>query len=76
MQTSSIRQRLHQYIDSIEDKKVEAIYMLLENEIDTDTLRRKLIQIEREKYIKGEGVSYSWEDIKQMAVDKDKRDGI
>jgi len=43
MQTSTIRQKLHQFIDAIEDKKVEAIYTLFEDEIDTDLLRRKLI---------------------------------
>jgi hypothetical protein len=76
MQTTSIRQKLHQFIDSIEDKKAEAIYTLFEDEIDTDVLRRKLIQAEREKYIRGEGESYSWEEVKQMAVDKDKRDAV
>ena len=76
MQTTSIRQKLHQFIDSIEDKKAEAIYTLFEDEIDTDVLRRKLIQAEREKYIRGEGESYSWEEVKQMAVDKDRRDAV
>lgn len=36
---------------------MEAIYLLLENEIDTDAARRKLIQSEREKYLKGEDES-------------------
>lgn len=76
MQTANIRQKLHEYIDTIEDKKVEAIYTLFENEIDTDASRRKLIQAEREKYLKGEGRSYSWKDVKQMAVDKEKRNAV
>lgn len=33
MTTSEIRQKLHQYIDESEEKKVQAIYTLLEEEI-------------------------------------------
>ena len=50
-----IRQKLHQFIDTIEDKKAEAIYTLFKDEIDTDAQRRKLIQAEREIYLRGEG---------------------
>lgn len=76
MQTTIIREKLHQFIDSIEDKKAEAIYTLFEDEIDTDVLRRKLIQSEREKYLRGEGKSYSWDEVKQMAVNKEKRNAV
>jgi hypothetical protein len=34
MATLSIRQKLHQFIDSIEEKKAEAIYTLFEEEIE------------------------------------------
>lgn len=73
METTSIRQKLHQFIDAIEDTKAEAIYTLFEDEIDTGVKRRKLIQAERENYLRGEGHSYSWEDIKDIAVHKEKR---
>lgn len=33
MRISTIRQKLHQYIDGAEEKKVKAIYQLLEEEI-------------------------------------------
>lgn len=33
MKIASIRQRLHQFIDKAEDKKLRAIYVLLEEEI-------------------------------------------
>ena len=75
MQTN-IRQKLHQFIDTIEDKKAEAIYTLLESEMDTDLQRHKLIMAEREKYINGEGKSFSWGEVKQMALDKEKRNAI
>jgi hypothetical protein len=52
-------------------------YVLLkEEEADLSELRRNIIQEEREKYLKGEGKSYSWEEVKQMAMDKEKRDAI
>jgi hypothetical protein len=52
-------------------------YVLLKDE-ETDLMgmRRQLIQEEREKYLKGEGKSYSWDEVKQMAIDKEKRDVI
>jgi hypothetical protein len=33
MRTTQIRQQLHDYIDSVEDKKLKAIYTLLEDDI-------------------------------------------
>lgn len=75
MQTN-IRQKLHQYIDSINEKKAEAIYTLLESEIDTDLQRHKLIMAERENYLNGEGKSFSWDEVKQMALNKEKRNAI
>jgi heme-degrading monooxygenase HmoA len=36
METSTIRKKLHQFIETIEDKKAHAIYTLFENEIDQD----------------------------------------
>ncbi len=72
----SIRQKLHQFIDTIGDKKAEAIYTLFEDEIDADMQRRKLIQAERDKYLNGEGKSYSWDEVKQMAMNKEKRHAI
>ncbi|MFX6857602.1 hypothetical protein ABTH71_19870 [Acinetobacter baumannii] len=76
METTVIRRKLHQFIDTIEDRKIEAISTMFENDIDTDRQRKKLIASEREQYLKGEGVSYSWEQVKQMAMHKDQRHGL
>ena len=76
MTTSIIRKKLHQFIDAIEDKKVTAIYTLLEDEIDTDVQRKKLVLAERENYIKGEGKSYTWDEVKAMAINKVKRHAV
>ena len=76
MQTTSLRQKLHQFIDTIEDKKAEAIYTLFEDEINSDDQRLKMIREEREKYLRGDGKSYSWDEVKEMALNKNKRDGL
>lgn len=76
MTTSVIRQKLHQFIDTIEDKKAAAIYALLEDEMDTALLRKKLVMAERDIYISGEGKSFSWDEVKEMAMNKTKRNGV
>jgi hypothetical protein len=48
----------------------------LQNETDAVDLRKQLIQEEREKYLRGEGRSFSWEEVKNMALNKDQRHGL
>jgi hypothetical protein len=48
----------------------------LREETDTADLRKQLIQEERQNYLQGEGRSFSWEEVKEMAVNKDKRNGL
>lgn len=38
METVDIRQKLHKFIDAVEDKRAEAIYTLFEGEIERDDL--------------------------------------
>jgi hypothetical protein len=52
---------------------VKAIYTLFENEIDLDASRRSLIMAERDKYLKSEGKSFAWNEVKEMALNKQKR---
>lgn len=52
-------------------------YVQLKQEgMSSDDMRRRMIEQEREKYLRGEGKSYSWEEVKQMAVNKEKRHAI
>ena len=76
METTAIRKKLHQFIDAIEDKKLEAIYTIFENEIDTNFQRKLLIENERNNYLREEGQSYSWDEVKDMALNKAKRNGL
>jgi hypothetical protein len=48
----------------------------LREETDALDLRKQLIQEERQKYRRGEGKSFSWEEVKEMAINKDKRNGL
>jgi hypothetical protein len=48
----------------------------LREEADVADLRKQLIQEERQKYLRGEGKSFNWDEVKSMALNKDKRNGL
>ena len=54
MDNKIVRQKLHQFIDSLENNKAEAIYTLFEAEINPDLQRKKLVQSESESYLDSE----------------------
>lgn len=76
MNTATIREKLTQYIQTAHDKKIEAIYTIIEDEIDTESARKALIFAERNNYLNNEGKSFSWDEVKSMAINKDKRNGL
>ena len=76
MEAAIIREKLHKIINEMDDQKAEAVYSLLVGEPETDSFRRQLIRFEREKFLRGEGESYSWDKGKQMAVNKPNRRAI
>lgn len=76
MNTQNIRRRLHAFIDAVEDKKAAAIYTIFEDDMDTDNLRKKLIEAEREAYLKGDGKNFSPAQVKQMALNKVMRNDL
>ena len=45
------------------------------DEIDPNDLRGEIIQTEREKYLRGEGASFTWNEVKNMALNKRPEDG-
>jgi hypothetical protein len=71
MRTTHIRQQLHDYIDAAEDKKLKAIYTLLENEIADDSLLSVEQKNELDKryadYQNGIGKTYSWDETVAFA---------
>lgn len=48
----------------------------IREETDVAGLRKQIIQEERQKYLRGEGKSFNWEEVKEMALNKDKRNGL
>ena len=45
-------------------------------DIDLTELQNKIMQEEREKYLRGEGMSYTREDVKKAAFNKDHRNSL
>jgi Putative addiction module component len=66
MRTTQIRQYLHEYIESADDKKLKAIYILLEDDrTDEYTLtaeQRKELDRRYGNYQNGIGKTYTWEE--------------
>jgi hypothetical protein len=46
------------------------------DQFDTSRFLKDIIQAEREKYLRGEGKSMSWEEVKNMAINKEQRNLI
>ena len=72
MSIDMIRERLIAYMQSAEDKKLEAIYTMLEEEICTDEHSWDdafIAEMERRStsYNNGSAKTYSWEETKAMA---------
>lgn len=70
--TVVLRDKLHQYIDSVDEKKVQAMYVMFEEEIETKTnsnfnLSAKEIEaldIQRENYLASKSKTYNWDEVK------------
>lgn len=71
MRTTQIKQQLHNYIDTVEDKKLKAIYTLLEEDIVQNSQLNDKQKIELDKrlddYENGLTGVYTWEETISMA---------
>lgn len=75
MNTPEIRTMLHEQIDHSDEKLLKMIYALVKEYNNPETAsdnRKHLIEEERAKYLRGEGRSYSWEEVKKIAISKDR----
>ncbi len=70
MTNAAIRQQLHQYIDITDDKKIEALYTLLQSDIsplynyDADELN--MLHDRAEQYLKGASKAYTVKESHNM----------
>ncbi|MBC7399956.1 MAG: addiction module protein [Mucilaginibacter sp.] len=71
MSTAQIRQRLHELIDTAEDKKLKAIYTLLEDDepdgYSLSATQKKELDRRVENLQKGISKTYTWEETTAMA---------
>ncbi|MGZ3755141.1 MAG: addiction module protein [Mucilaginibacter sp.] len=67
MRKAQIRQQLHDYIDSAEDKKLKAIYTLLENDIvdehQLSTEQKEELNRRYSDHQNGIGRTYAWDEV-------------
>ncbi|TAM98764.1 MAG: hypothetical protein EPN39_08340 [Chitinophagaceae bacterium] len=75
METSVIRKKLSDYVQYAEDKKVKAIYTMVEDEINTaandwdEDFIEELDQRSK-SFAEGTAKTYSWEETKLAAINK------
>ena len=74
MTTSSIRQKLFDYLQVADDKKVEAIYAILEEEIEANTIdwndKGFINELDKRTtaYKNGTIIAQSWEEAKAQVL--------
>ena len=74
MNNSSIRQKLFDYLQVADDKKVEAIYSILEEEIEANTINWKdknfIAELDKRtsEYKTGTIKAQSWDDAKAQVL--------
>ena len=71
MRTAQIRQQLHDYIDTAGDKKLKAIFTLVEDDLSDDYQLSGAQKIELDKrysdHQNGIGRTYTWEETVAIA---------
>ncbi len=72
MTTTSIRKKLINYIAGADEKKVKGMYLLFEDEIESEKsfilsdAQLKILDQERKAHINGESKSYTWAEAKKI----------
>lgn len=75
MTTTTIREKLADYLQVADEKKLKAIYTMVEDEINTaandwDDNFMKEMEGRSKNFINGTAKTYSWEETKQAAINK------
>lgn len=78
MAATAIRKKLINYLESADEKKVQAVYTIFEDEINESSefsLTKDQLDIlnrERENHLKGKSKSYTWDQAKEIIRSKKK----
>jgi hypothetical protein len=79
MTPSTIKGKLHHYIDTADEKKLQAIYTILEDEIEGEYFYTgdeiKTFYDRREKHLNGESKSYSVDEAHGL-IRKNRKNGL
>ena len=74
MTTTAIRKKLVDYLQTADNKKVSAIYTMVENDIEESTGWNKefIDELDRrnKSFLDGSAKMYTWEETKKAAIDR------
>jgi hypothetical protein len=77
METTDIREKLHEYVNNSDEKLLKLLYVLAKEYNDEDDFEYEFSETElddfekrRSKRISGESKTYSWKEAKEMITGK------
>ncbi len=77
MTMTDIKVKLHEEIEHGDSKLLKMIYALVQEYNDNEVTdeeyleqRKAIVREEREKYLRKEGRSYSWEEVKKIITER------
>jgi hypothetical protein len=78
MQTTSIRQKLHQYIDNSDEKLLKMMLAMAkeyneDDDIEFTTEDIKILDERRQKRLNGESATQTWNEVKKAIINKNNR---
>jgi hypothetical protein len=80
MESVSMRNKLHHYIDVADEKKLQAIYAILEDEIEGEYFftqdEIKMFYDRRQKYLSGQSKAYTVEEALTLVRQNRKPNGL
>ncbi len=80
MQTASIRQKLHQYIDNSDEKLLKMMFAMAKEYNEDDSLEYeftaediKILDERRQRRLSGESTTHTWDEVKNAIINKNNR---
>jgi hypothetical protein len=79
MQTTGIRQKLHQYVENGDDKLLKLMLALAKEYNEDDDFEYeftediKILDERRQKRLSGESTTHTWEEVKKAITNKNNR---